>query len=133
MYNIPILLVFFTRENTALRTFERIRKVQPKKLYLACDGAREDREGEKEVVDNLRDKLLKQVDWECEVKTRFLNKNLGCSLGVSSAIDWLFENEEVGIILEDDCLPQKTFFPFMEEMLVRYKDDDRIGMVDGAN
>ena len=119
MYNIPILLVFFNREDVVLQTFSRIREAQPAKLYLACDGAREGREGEKQVVDNLRDKLLKQVDWDCEVKTRFLDKNVGCSLGVSTAIDWLFENEEVGIILEDDCLPQKSFFPFMAEMLER--------------
>lgn len=133
MYKIPILLVFFNRENIVMRTFERIRVAQPSKLYLACDGAREDHDGEQKVVENLRNTLLSKVDWECEVKTRFLDKNVGCSLGVSSAIDWFFENEEVGIILEDDCLPQKSFFPFMAEMLEKYKDDDRIGMVDGAN
>ena len=133
MYKIPILLVFFNREDVVLQTFSRIREVKPAKLYLACDGERNDREGEKQLVDNLRKKILAQVDWDCEVKTRFLDRNVGCSLGVSTAIDWLFENEEVGIILEDDCLPQKSFFQFMSEMLEKYMDDDRIGMVDGAN
>ena len=82
MYKIPILLVFFNRENVVLQTFSRIREAQPAKLYLACDGARDDREGEKQLVDNLREKILAQVDWDCEVKTRFLDSNVGCSLGV---------------------------------------------------
>lgn len=133
MYNIPILLVFFNREDVVMRTFSMIREAQPAKLYLACDGAREGREGEKQLVDNLREKILSQVDWDCEVKTRFLDKNVGCSLGVSTAVDWLFENEEVGIVLEDDCLAQKSFFPFVEEMLERYKNDERIGLIAGYN
>lgn len=133
MYNIPILLVFFNREDVVLQTFARIRETQPAKLYLACDGAREACEGEKQVVDNLRDKILSMVDWDCEVHTRFLDKNVGCSLGVSSAIDWLFENEEVGIVLEDDCVAQKSFFRFVEEMLEYYKNDNRIGLIAGYN
>lgn len=133
MYQIPILLVFFNREDVVMRTFERIREVQPTKLYLASDGPRESRPGERQIVEDLRGRLLKQIDWPCDVRTRFLEENVGCSLGVSTAINWLFENEEVGIILEDDCLPQRSFFPFMAEMLERYKDDQRIGMVDGAN
>lgn len=133
MYKIPVLLVFFNREDVVLQTFERIREAQPAKLYLACDGARENRPEEKQTVDNLRNKVLSMVDWDCEVKTRFLDKNVGCSLGVNSAIDWLFENEEVGIVLEDDCVAQKSFFPFVEEMLERYKNDQRIGLIAGYN
>ena len=133
MYNIPILLVFFNREDVVLQTFSRIREAQPKKLYLACDGARENRPEEKQTVDNLRNKIISMIDWDCEVKTRFLDKNVGCSLGVSTAIDWLFDNEEVGIILEDDCVAQKSFFPFVEEMLEFYKNDERIGLIAGYN
>lgn len=133
MYNIPILLVFFNREDVVMRTFERIRDVQPSKLYLACDGPRENCPGERLVVEALRERLLKQIDWPCDVRTRFLEKNVGCSLGVSTAIDWLFENEEVGIVLEDDCVAQKSFFAFAEEMLLRFAEDQRIGLVAGYN
>lgn len=133
MYNIPILLVFFNREEIAIQTFEKIRKLKPSKLYLSSDGPRMDKKGEADKVFKLRKKICSLIDWDCEVFTRFLDDNIGCSLGVSSAISWLFSNEECGIILEDDCVPQDSFFPFVQEMLLKYKDDQRIGLIAGFN
>lgn len=133
MYDIPILLIFFNREEVVMQTLAMIKEARPERLYLACDGARDDVKEERAKIQTIREKVLSQIDWPCEVKTRFLDNNIGCSLGVCTAIDWLFQNEETGIILEDDCRPQRSFFPFMKEMLQRYKDDQRIGMVDGAN
>lgn len=133
MYTIPILFIIFKRPNISLTSFEKIRKVKPTKLYIASDGWRENVSNEKELVQKTRDLILSQIDWECDVKTKFENKNLGCAQGVYSAINWLFENEEWGIILEDDCVVQDSFFPFMQEMLFLYKNDERIGMIDGAN
>ena len=130
-YNIPILFVFFNRIDIAKESFAKIAQVKPSKLYLASDGGRNEKE--MVTVNKLRDVILSSIDWECEVKTLFQENNLGCSLGVSTAINWLFKNEEMGIILEDDCLVQNSFFPFMSEMLDRYKFDFRIGMIDGAN
>jgi len=133
MYNIPILLIIFRRKDVALQSLERIRKVRPARLYIAGDGARDHAEGEKELVDDTRKAVMEAINWPCDVHTLFQEKNLGCSLGVYTAINWLFENEEQGIILEDDCMMQESFFPFAEELLERYKDDERIGMIDGAN
>lgn len=133
MYNIPILFIIFRRKEVALKSLERIRNVRPTRLYIACDGARKNVEGEKELVESTRQAILQAIDWECEIKTNFQEENLGCSMGVYTAINWLFENEEQGIILEDDCVMQSSFFPFVEELLNRYKDDERIGMIDGAN
>ena len=76
---------------------------------------------------------MNQVDWDCEVKTLFRDKNLGCKIAISSAIDWFFEHEEMGIILEDDCLPHPTFFRFCEELLEKYRDDERIAIISGNN
>jgi len=73
------------------------------------------------------------VDWDCEVKTLFRDKNLGCKIAVSSAIDWFFENVEEGIILEDDCLPSQSFFWFCQELLKYYRDDTRIITISGNN
>ena len=84
-------------------------------------------------MEDTRQAVLNAIDWPCEVKTLFQTENLGCSLGVYTAINWLFENEQCGIIIEDDCMMQQSFFPFVEELLERYKDDQRIGMIDGAN
>lgn len=131
MYNVPILFVFFNRKDIALKAFAEIRKVQPRYLYLAQDGPR--RVEETELVADVRKAITDAIDWQCEVRTLFREKNLGCSLGVKTAIDWLLENEEQGVILEDDCIANVSFFRFMEEMLTTYKDDQRIGMVAGSN
>ena len=133
MYQVPILLIIFRRKNVALQSLERIRKIQPAKLYIAGDGARSHVKGEQEAVEETRKAVLDAIDWPCDIHTLFQEQNLGCSKGVYTAINWLFENEEKGIILEDDCMMQESFFPFVEELLERYKNDERIGMIDGAN
>ena len=131
--NIPILFVIFNRSEIARISFESIRQRKPQKLYIACDGARSNKCGEAELVEKTRKTILDAIDWDCEVKTLFQKENLGCGKGVFTAISWLFENEEMGIILEDDCVVNPSFFRFMEEMLEKYKDDQRIGMVAGSN
>ena len=133
MYKIPILFVIFKRKDVALRAFAQIKKVRPEQLYIACDGPRFNVEGEAEMVEATRKAVLEAIDWDCEVHTRFQKSNLGCSMGVYTAINWLFDNEERGIVIEDDCVMRDSFFPFVEEMLERYADDTRIGLVDGAN
>lgn len=133
MYNIPILFIIFNRKDVALTSFEPIMKVKPSKLYIAGDGAREAVADEAFNVSETRKAILDCIDWECEVHTLFQENNLGCCHGVYSAINWLFDNEDQGIIIEDDCVMRDSFFPFVEEMLIRYRDDNRIGMIDAAN
>jgi hypothetical protein len=129
----PILFITFIKENETKRVFETIRQVKPDKLYIASDGARTEKQGEKEKVENIRSWLVSNVDWNCEIKTKFNEKNLGCGHGPADAISWFFENEEMGIIIEDDILADLNFFRFCDEMLEKYKDDDRIGLVGGFN
>jgi len=129
----PVLFLVFNRLDTTKQVFEAIRQAQPPRLYVAADGPRSDRLGEAEKVKLVRDYVMDHVDWECEVKTLFREQNLGCRVAVSSAIDWFFENEEMGIILEDDCLPDPTFFAFCEQLLYYYRDDKRIMVVSGDN
>ena len=132
MYDTPILFLIFNREDTTQRVFDSIRQQKPKHLFVAADGARKHKPGEAETCQRVRD-IIKQVDWDCELKTLFRDENLGCKMAVSSAITWFFENVEQGIILEDDCLPDPSFFPYCEELLNRYKDDTRIGHITGNN
>ena len=127
-----VLFLVFNRPDTTKQVFEEIRKAKPPRLYVAADGPRAENAGEAEKVEQVR-RIATQVDWDCEVKSLFREKNLGCRVGVSSAIDWFFENEEMGIILEDDCLPNQSFFRFCQELLHRYKDDERIMHVAGTN
>ncbi|RPJ79079.1 MAG: glycosyltransferase family 2 protein [Alphaproteobacteria bacterium] len=128
----PVLFIIFNRPDTTQRVFNEIRKAKPAKLFIAADGTRNDKDGEAEKCQAARD-VIKQLDWDCEVKTLFRDKNLGCKVAVSSAIDWFFENVEEGIILEDDCLPHLTFFPFCQELLEKYRDDERIFVISADN
>ncbi|RDU58619.1 methyltransferase FkbM [Helicobacter sp. MIT 99-5507] len=131
----PILFLTFNRLDTTKEVFNQIAKVKPPKIYLASDGARDkiDTFGikEKDKVDEVREFLISHISWDCEIKTRFLSKNLGCKKAVSSAIEWFFDNEEYGIILEDDCFPSISFFRFCDEMLEMYKNNEKIFMVSG--
>lgn len=131
--NTAVLFLVFNRLDTTKQVFDAIQKAKPPRLYIAADGARKTKEGEEQKVELVRDFILSNIDWECEVKTLFQQQNLGCKIAVSTAIDWFFSNEEMGIILEDDCLPNSDFFRFCEEQLVRYKEDQRIGHICGCN
>ena len=128
----PILFLIFNRPDTTRRVFNEIRRGKPTKLFVAADGPRKNKKGENERCQAARD-IINQVDWDCKVKTLFRGKNLGCKMAVSSAIDWFFENVEEGIILEDDCVPSQSFFWFCQELLEKYKDDERVMMISGTN
>lgn len=126
-----VLFLTFNRLDVTKRVFEEIKKVKPPRLYIASDGARKDKRGEKEIVQETRTFILNNIDWECEVKTLFGEENLGCGNAVSKAITWFFEQEEDGIILEDDCLPSQSFFMFCEELLDYYKDNEKVMHISG--
>ena len=132
-FDIPILLITFNRLDTTKEVFYKIREQKPKKIYLASDAARSDKKGEDLKVSSVRKFLLDNIDWQCDVKTLFQEKNLGCNHGPHSAISWFFEHEEKGIILEDDCLPSTSFFSFCDTLLEYYNDDLRIFTIGGFN
>lgn len=131
--NTAVLFLVFNRLDTTKQVFEAIRAAQPPRLYIASDGAREDNDGEDEKVKKVREYITSNIDWICDVKTLFREKNFGCGPNVKSSIDWFLENEQMGIILEDDVLPVQSFFHYCEELLIRYSDDARIGMISGNN
>lgn len=127
-----VLFIIFNRPETTQRVFEAIRLAKPSRLYVAADGARENKAGENELCEQTR-KIIQNIDWQCDVKTLFQKENLGCGKAVSKAISWFFENEEMGIILEDDCLPHPSFFKYCEELLEKYKNNEMIGIISGSN
>lgn len=132
MLDTPVLFLIFNRPDTTFKVFEEIRSQKPKKLYIAADGPRNEKAGENELCDQSK-AIIHKIDWECEVKTLFREDNLGCKSAISSAINWFFEQEERGIILEDDCLPCESFFLFCEQMLINYQNDEEIMMISGTN
>ena len=133
-YNLrtPVALLIFNRPDTTERVFSAIARARPSKLLVVADGPRDSRPDEAARCEQTR-AIIKRVDWDCEVITNFADRNMGCKLRVSSGIDWIFEQVEEAIILEDDCLPDPSFFRFCDEMLERYRDNERVGMVSGGN
>ena len=128
----PILLLGFNRPELLRGLVAILAKVCPPKIYLAVDGPRPDRSGEAEKCAACA-AVADAIDWPCEVKKLVREKNLGCRLGVSGAIDWFFSQEEEGIILEDDCWPDPSFLRFATELLERYRNDERVGMISAQN
>lgn len=127
-----VLLIVFNRPGTTAKVFEAIREAAPSRLYIASDAPRFGHPTD--VAKNREVKqIVSRVDWPCEVKTQFQEENLGCSLGPRAAFSWFFQHEEEGIILEDDCVPHKSFFYFCAEMLDKYRDNHRIISVNGSN
>lgn len=130
--NTPILFIIFNRPDTTRRVFDEIRKIKPQSLYIAADGPRIGRVGEAELCAETR-KIVSNIDWPCEVSNNFSETNFGCKIGVSKAINWFFEKVEAGIILEDDCLPDQSFFLFCQELLEKYRSTNKIKMISGNN
>jgi hypothetical protein len=128
----PVSLFVFNRPDTTLRLFEAIAKARPVRLLLVADGPRPDRPGETEACQQVRN-IVAHVDWPCEVSTNFAESNLGCQERIISGLDWVFSLVEEAIILEDDCLPDSSFFPFCQNLLERYRGDSRVASISGTN
>lgn len=128
----PVALFIFNRLDTTKEVFAEIRAAQPPKLLVIADGPRPDRLGEDRECAATRS-IIEQVDWECQVLTKYSDINLGCRKSVSSGLDWVFSHVEEAIILEDDCVPHSTFFRFCEELLERYRYNEKIMSINGSN
>ena len=126
----PVLFLVFRRPDTTARVFDAIRRARPPRLYVAADGPRNATDAAACAASR---RAATQVDWPCELHTRFRDSNLGCRAAVSDALSWFFSREEEGIVLEDDCLPDASFFGFCEELLERYRGDGRVMSIGGNN
>lgn len=131
-FNTPILFLIFNRPTKTEQVFDSIRKLKPKRLFIAADGPRSQRSGEHLICEKVRE-IATNIDWDCEVETLFRDENLGCGKAISTSISWFFEQVEEGIIIEDDCLPDQSFFLFCEELLTKYRDNKQIMHIGGSN
>jgi hypothetical protein len=133
MYKTPILFLIFNRPEATEKVFNEIKKQKPKTLFIAADGPRNYKNNEEDLCVKTRNIVLNNIDWDCDVKTLLREDNLGCGKAVSQAIKWFFENVEEGIILEDDCLPNESFFYFMQLMIDKYRNNPKVGIISGCN
>jgi hypothetical protein len=130
--NTPVVFFIFNRPDLTRQVFAAIAKARPPKLFIVADGPRPDRPGEALRCAEAREAAA-AVDWECEVSTRFSDRNLGCRDAVAGGLDWVFSLVDAAIILEDDCLPHPDFFPYCEDLLERYRTVDRVMMISGTS
>ena len=112
-----------------------LRRINASTIYVSSDGLNQEKSKPNEIrnIIDTRNYILKNIDWDCNIFLKFNNNNLGCKNAVSNAINWFFKHEEKGIILEEDCLPNNSFFYFCEKMLLRYKSNLRVGCITGVN
>jgi hypothetical protein len=133
MLDTPILFLIFNRPDFTEQAFSQIQKVQPKQLFIAADGPRDNKPGEKDLCEAARNIVMHNIVWPCEIKTMFREKNAGCSIATVEAMTWFFNNVERGIMIEDDCLASPSFFRLCDELLEHYKNDERIIAINGVN
>jgi len=129
-FNIPILLITFKKIETTIAVLRRISECKPSKIYISSNYGKSSEEII--IVERLRSNILSEIDWKCEVHTLNRSVHLSAKESIHTAIDWFFESEKMGIILEDDCLPSVSFFYFCEKLLNKYQDDKRVWHISGT-
>lgn len=130
---VPVALFVFNRPEYTRRVLEAVRLARPALVFLIADGPRPDHPGEAAQCLEVRRLLGEGIDWPCEIRQNYADLNLGCRERIASGLAWVFEQVDRAIILEDDCVPEVTFFPYCQELLERFRDDPRIGMISGTN
>lgn len=127
----PILLLVFNRPAETRQLFESIKRIAPPKLYIVADGPRPEVEGEEALCAEVK-RIFREVDWDCKVTTLFRDTNIGCDPSIINGINWFFEQEEQGIIFEDDCIPAASFYSFCNQLLEEHKNNPEIAMISGT-
>lgn len=129
-FTTPILFIIFNRPDTTQKVFNVIKKIRPKYLYVAADGPRKDKIGENKKCQQTRN-IINQINWNCQLKTLFRNTNFGCGHAVSKAVTWYFDQIKEGIVLEDDCFPDESFFNFCQKLLKKYRNNKKVMHISG--
>lgn len=128
----PVVLFIFNRPDTTKRVFEEIRKAEPERLFVIADGPRQNVERDKELCKLTRG-ITQNIDWDCKVTRDYAVENYGLRKRVSSGLTQMFNSVDEAIILEDDCIPHQSFFPFCQELLETYHDEKKVMMISGNN
>lgn len=132
MVKTPVLFITFARPEYARQTWDGIKAAQPKSLYFYSNKGRVEKDGEVERNNEIRS-YINEIDWKCDLHTFFREECVNVYDSIRGAIDWLFANEECGIILEEDCVPTKAFFSYVDQLIDLYKGNKRIWCISGDN
>lgn len=132
MFETPVALFIYHRPSLTAQVVDALRTVKPTRLFVVADGPHPSRANDPDLCAATR-AVIETVDWECTILKNYAPSNLGAGRRVSSGLAWVFDQVDEVIILEDDCLPDPTFFPFCAQLLATYRDDDRVMMISGYN
>jgi hypothetical protein len=127
----PVALFVFRRPAVTQRNLDVLQKVRPERLFVVADGPRPGRPEEAAQVAAVRALVDSVVDWDCTVEKRYAERNLGLEASIELGLDWVFDRVDRAIVLEDDCIPDPSFFPFCEELLERYAGEPRVWQISG--
>lgn len=130
--NVPVAVFVFNRPEHTRKSFEALRKVKPSELFVVADGPRENVPADIDLCAAVR-KVFSDIDWPCTVHCDFADSNLGLKKRVSSGLNWVFDNTDRAIVLEDDCIAHPDFFLFCDSLLSHYADDERVSVITGNN
>lgn len=126
----PVVLILFKRPEETARVFDMIRRAQPSQIFLIADGPRRDRPEDRPLCEAAR-AVVEHIDWDCRVQRNYSEENMGCGRRLPSGLDWVFEQVEEAIILEDDCVPDPSFFRYCDVLLERFRADSRVMHING--
>jgi len=127
----PVVLLAYKRPEHTRRVFQAIREARPAVFIAVIDGPKAGDQEDDALVEATRE-VLDHIDWPCEFHQIYAESNLGLKRRVSSGLDEVFTLVDEAIILEDDCVPSSSFFPYATELLERYRTDDRVGLISGS-
>lgn len=130
--DVSVLLIFFVRDDVLRKTFESIRQARPRRLLLWQDGPRANNPNDIKAIECCR-KIVENIDWDCEVYKKYNDVNYGCDPSTFLSHKWAFSIVDRCIVLEDDCVPSQSFFPYCKELLDKYETDHRINRICGMN
>lgn len=131
MFNVPVVIIIFNRPDITRELLSCLKKIKPRNMFIVSDAARYHVEDEDLKVQETR-QIAENIEWECKVRKNYADENMGCMRRVSTGLDWVFENVDRAIILEDDCIPSGDFFTFCEDILERYAEDERVMSISGT-
>jgi hypothetical protein len=132
LFTTPILILGFRRPANIKRIIDAIRPDAPKLIFFAVDGPRSGKAEEETLVLQTQ-KAIENIDWECEVRVRFRDKNLGIRKAVPDAVSWALESSSEVIVIEDDAIPGPDLLEFMRNQLEKFRDDTCVAHVSGYN
>jgi hypothetical protein len=131
-FQVPIALLNFNRPELTRQVFEVVRQIRPRRLLIIADGPRMDMPDDARLCAEVR-AVFDEIDWDCEVTRNFSDTNMGSFRRNSTGLNWVFDSVEEAIVLEDDCIPSLSFFRYSEDLLERYRNDPRVGVISGDN